>query len=352
MKEIAVQKWWSVLFGGVMVAATILVIVTPLVGWGLPKNVSSYGGAVDNLFHFILFITGIFFILTEALLVYFLFKYAGGAGKKEHVVGHHYAEEKVYWTSFFKRIARPVTVLIHDQHRLELAWSIVPGVILIIIAVTQIHTWLEIKDRNWMPKPGELPQQIEVSARQFEWRMRYPSAERMKSWEENPALADDFRPRRFFDKEMGQWISNYGQQEDDVHTVSEVHVWKDNRVLIHLATRDVIHSFYLPNLRLKQDALPGKIIPVWFESLEANTKLNDETGKWEDGFDPQEGTWGHSDRVWELACAELCGWGHYKMQGKLYVHETKEDFLKWLEYATKEQRRTQPEESKAKEEAQ
>ena len=346
------QKWWSLLFGGVMTAATILVIATPLVGWGLPKNVSSYGPAVDNLFHFILFITGLFFLLTEALLVYFMFVYAGVPGKKEHVVGHHYAEEKVFRASFFKNLARPVTVLIHDQHRLELAWSIVPGIILLIIAVTQIHTWLEIKDRNWMPKPGELPQQIEVSARQFEWRMRYPSAERMKSWEENPALADDFRPRRYFDQERGQWINNYGQQEDDIHTVNEVHVWQKNRVLIHLGTRDVIHSFYLPNLRLKQDALPGKIIPVWFEATDFNTKFNEETGQWEDGYDPDKGTWGNSDRIWELACAELCGWGHYKMQGKLYVHETKEDFLKWLDFATKEQRRTQPEAPKAKEEAQ
>ncbi len=341
------RKWWSLLFGGVMVAATLLVIITPLVGWGLPKNVSSYGGAVDKLFHFILFITGVFFILTEALLVYFMYAYAGGPGKKEHVVSHHDAEKKDSWTSYFKQIARPVTVLIHDQHRLELAWSIVPGIILLIIAVTQIQTWLEIKDRNWMPKPGKEKdtQQIEVSARQFEWRMRYPSAERMKSWDENPALADDFRPRRYWDQEARQWISNYGQQEDDVHVVNEVHVWKDNRVLIHLATRDVIHSFYLPNLRLKQDALPGKVIPVWFEATEANTRFNEETGKWEDGYryDKKTKTWVHDDEnIWELACAELCGWGHYKMQGKLYVHETKEDFLKWLDYATNEQRRTKP----------
>jgi cytochrome c oxidase subunit 2 len=335
-----------------MAAATILVIVTPLVRWGLPLNVSSYGGSVDLLFHFILFVTGFFFILTEALLVYFMFTYAGSPGKKEHVVDHQSAEEPVGLTSFFKNIARPVTVWIHDQHRLELAWSIVPGVILLIIAVTQIQTWLEIKDKSSMPEPGKQTQQIEVSARQFEWRMRYPSAERMKSWDEKPALAEDFRPRRFFDKESQQWITNYGQQEDDVHIVNEVHVWKDNKVLVHLATRDVIHSFYLPNLRLKQDALPGKVIPVWFKATEANTAFKEETGKWEDGYDPEAGTWGHSDRVWELACAELCGWGHYKMQGKLYVHETKEDFLKWLDYATKEERRTQPVEPKPNQDAQ
>ena len=54
----------------------------------------------------------------------------------------------------------------------------------------------------------------------------------------------------------------------------------------------------------------------------------------------------HAEQVWELACAELCGWGHYKMIGRLYVHPTKEDFLAWLTHARDEQNRTQPPDSK------
>src|SRR5205085_1623118 len=124
-----------------MSACTLLFLVAPFVGWWLPKNVSVFGGRVDALFYFILAITGFFFLLTEALLVYFMYTYAGGPGGKEHVVGHHYAEKKVFWTSFFKSVARPVTRIIHDQHRLELAWTLVPGVILLIIAVVQINVW-------------------------------------------------------------------------------------------------------------------------------------------------------------------------------------------------------------------
>ena len=71
------NKGWSLLFGGVMLAATISVVISPLVGWGLPKNVSSYGPDVDLLFHVILFVTGFFFILTETLLVYFMYAFAG-----------------------------------------------------------------------------------------------------------------------------------------------------------------------------------------------------------------------------------------------------------------------------------
>jgi cytochrome c oxidase subunit 2 len=255
--------------------------------------------------------------------------------------------------TFFRKVTKPLTGVIPDEHRLEMVWTLVPGVILFILAVAQIQTWLQIKDRNWMPKPGELPLQMEVSARQFEWRVRYPSPEHMASWESNPDSRDDFKPRRFLDKtkdkETKIWVDNGGSQVDDIHVVNEVHAWKGVRVLVHLTTRDVIHSFYLPNLRLKQDALPGKVIPVWFEVEDKpskkdfwNTKFNEDTRKWEDGYDPKKGTWGNDEQTWALVCAELCGWGHYKMQGRLYVHETKEDFMEWLKHTEKEQNRSKP----------
>lgn len=315
------QKWWSFLFGGVMLAATLSVIASPFVGWGLPKNVSSYGGQVDFLFHFILIITGFFFILTEAILVYFMYTYAAEPGRQEHVVGHHYSEKSVFWVQFFKKIAKPVTTVIHNQHRLELAWSIIPGIILVIISIVQIRAWADIKYQSRMPNPGEQPLNVEVSARQFEWRMRYPSPGRLAEWAAKPELAKDFA---------------FNPHEDDIHVVNEVHAWKGHKVLVHLKTRDVIHSFYLPNMRLKQDALPGKTIPVWFQATDFNTRET-ESGKWVDGYDPQTKENGKSEQIWELNCAELCGWGHYKMQGRLYVHETKEDFLKWLKDAQSKQ---------------
>ena len=340
------NKGWSLLFGGVMLAATISVAISPLVGWGLPKNVSSYGPAVDLLFHVILFVTGFFFILTETLLVYFMYAFAGRSNPPTHPRPVEKAESPP--GTFFRKVTKPLTGVIPDEHRLEMVWTLVPGVILFVLAVVQIQTWLQIKDRNWMPKPDELPLQMEVSARQFEWRVRYPSPKRMQSWDSDHKLADDFKPRRYLDPKTKIWIDNAGVQEDDLHLVNEVHVWKGVRVLVHLTTRDVIHSFYLPNLRVKQDALPGKVIPVWFEVPDKedfwNTKFNEDTRKWEDGYDPKKGTWESYEQTWALACAELCGWGHYKMLGRLYVHENKEDFMKWLEHAEKEQRRSKPEE--------
>jgi cytochrome c oxidase subunit 2 len=285
-----------------MLAAAGLFVVAPLAGWWLPRNVSSFGGAVDNLYYLILYTTGFFFILTEGILVYNMYKFSGPeAGRPQYV---------------------------HGNHLLEMSWTAVPAVVLVLVAFLQIKTWEDIKYQSRMPNPDQV---FEVSARQFEWRMRYPAAQTL-------------------DGILGSWKSGGRQgsviawarepQFDDIHVVNEVHTWKDAKVRLYLSTKDVLHSFYLPNLRLKQDALPGKIIPVWFQATEANTVYDDATKSWVDGYDGKEKN--QSSHIWDLACAELCGWGHYKMRGRLYVHADKADYLKWLAQAQTEQNRTQP----------
>jgi cytochrome c oxidase subunit 2 len=328
-----VNRWWSYFFGVVLLAALALFVAAPFVGWWLPKDVSSYGYRVDGLFYFILGITGFFFILVEALLVYFMYVYAERPSGQEHPVSPRYAEEKgALWTSVFKSAFRPVSALLHDQHRIELAWTIVPAAILLIIAFAQINAWADIKDPSNMPADPDVT--MVVSARMYEWRVRYPSTkpapEQLASWAVNPEI-------------------------DDVHVVNEVHTWKDAKVKVFLQTRDIIHSFYLPNLRLKQDALPGKTIPVWFQVIDYNTVPVDLAGRvvkgragrvdhWADGYDPDTGELGQDHQVWELACAELCGWGHYKMRGKLFVHEDKADYQRWLAAAKARQNSTRPSE--------
>jgi cytochrome c oxidase subunit 2 len=162
--------------------------------------------------------------------------------------------------------------------------------------------------------------------------MRYPSAERMKAWAKKEGESGYEDPRRFAQD----------KHADDIVLVSELHAWQNQRVLVQLKTQDVLHSFYLPNLRLKQDAVPGKTIPVWFMATEPNTKLNGD--HWEDGKGRNQQTGKPEDPnyVWDLVCAELCGWGHYKMQGRLFVHPTREDYLAWLAHAQSEQNRHNP----------
>jgi cytochrome c oxidase subunit 2 len=284
------QKGWSLFFGGVISAITGLTVYSGVSGrWWLPENICVFGGETDDLFYLILWLVAFFFILTQAILVYAMFRFTGQPGRK---------------AMFF-----------HGVVWLELVWTAVPSAILLFIAFAQIQAWNKIKVAARMPEPDQV---IQVSARQFEWRMRYPTDSRFRG---ASALRENA-------KQLDQWAKD--AQYDDLRIVNEVHIWEESKVRIFLTSRDVIHSFFLPNLRIKQDALPGKTIPVWFaaEKGTANTKYNPETKKWDV---PTENA--------DLACAELCGWGHYKMRGRLYIHKDREDYENWLKQAFEEQNR-------------
>lgn len=247
------HKLWSLLFLLVLVGGTLSFLVAPWLGWWLPEDVSTYGHKIDHLYNFILIITGITFIGTQAFLVYCLFSY-GGPRK-----------------AFF----------LHGNRRAETIWTLVPGVILFFLAIYQLGTWAEIKyPRRFPPEAKESPL-ARVVARQFEWRITYPGAD-------------------------GKFDTI-----DDLEVVNELHVPKGRPIVIQLTSMDVLHSFFLPYLRVKQDAVPGMTIPVWFEATRAGD--------------------------YDLACAELCGWGHYKMRGQLTVHETEEAFQEWLQKIRAEQ---------------
>ncbi len=297
------KKFWAILFGAVIAAETLLFVVAgfvPGLGWWLPQHFSSYGPDVDHLFYLILAFTGFFFLLTEGLLVYAMWKYVAQPGQK--------------------------STYTHGSHKLEVMWTIVPALILLFIAFAQVQAWAHIKYISRMPVPNQV---FEVTARQFEWRFRYPTAEQnaeiLKGWKEGSET-----------KAASDWQRE--PQADDIHLVNEVHTWKGARVRFYLKSRDVIHSFFLPNMRIKQDALPGKVIPVWFDSAGATAEANCH-------YDEATKTWViPPDKVArsELACAELCGWGHYKMRGLIYVHEDEADYNKWLAHASAEERRTSP----------
>jgi cytochrome c oxidase subunit 2 len=353
-----VSKWWSVLFAVVMLACLGLFIAAPIVGWWLPKQASYHAPNIDFLFYVILYITGFFFILTETLLVVFMWRYAAEPGQKRVPAPADQAHAPPQGGLF--NLAKKV---IHDEHRLEMLWTIVPAVILLYIAFAQIAAWAEAKYQSRMPHftegENKTSLQMEVTARQWEWRFRYPSPHTMDEWKKKP---DD----------AGVWARK--AQFDDVHVVNELHTWKDQPTLIHLRTNDIIHSFFLPQMRVKQDALPGKVIPVWFTPKLYNCKriekytpaakdgkppqppdhdhvwtLRDSkaTDKgyawvtWVDGYEPNpepgKDHFNDPSQIWELNCAELCGAFHYRMIGRVYVHESEADFRLWLAMAYKRQ---------------
>jgi len=324
-----VGKTWAIFFAVNMIAMAALCFAAPAMGMWMPDGVSTHSAAVDFLFYVILWITAFFFFLTEAVLIVFLWKY--GCGCKEIVTG-------------VPAFLKPIGGLIDTPHKIEMAWTIVPAAILLYIAFAQVGTWASVKYQSRMKQligEDKMPVVIEVSARQFEWRMRYPSAERFRDWLKNPTDAD---VKKDFDS-----FSRH-PQADDVHVVNELHVFgnlveadgvekfQGNPVMVHLSTRDVLHSFNLPQFRVKQDAVPGRVIPVWFTPTKYNT-VKAKSGSrqmWLDGMG-RNGKGEPEDKslIWDIACAELCGWGHWRMIGRVYVHSSQEDFLEWLEQAGK-----------------
>ena len=246
---------WSLIFLAVPVLGVATFAIAPSYNIWLPKNVSEHGSSIDGLFYFILALTGVVFIATEGLLFWFIWKYDAAKAKG------------------------PATY-IHGSHTLEVVWTIIPAATLLFLAIYQMNTWADVK----MRRPAMAPT-VEVVARQFEWRLRYPGRDGM----------------------LGT--------RDDLFLTNDLHLPVDEDVLIQLKSMDVLHSFFLPNFRIKQDAVPGMKIPVWFKAKE--------TGQF------------------DIVCAELCGWGHYKMKGRVTI-ESRADFERWLEETYARQEATQP----------
>ena len=212
--------------------------------WLLPETVSTYGPALDNLYYVILWITGIVFFVTEIILVIFLVKYRHKEGRKAEYI--------------------------HGNNTAEYLWTGITFVIVMVLAVMSKGIWDEIRDPDLIPA-NAYP--IQMMATQFEWNATYAGAD-------------------------GQFGTS-----DDFVSLNVLHIAVDQPVVVQLMAEDVIHSFFLPEFRVKQDAVPGMTIPVWFEATQ--------TGEF------------------TLACAELCGLGHYTMGGTVIVH-TQADFQNWL----------------------
>ncbi len=256
------MRYWSILFGvmGVLfVGSTLYGLVDPT--WWLPKNISlrspmHFGAEVDHLFILILWITGVVFVAVQLVMCWAMWRYSSDRN--------------------------PKATFMHGSHRLEVIWTILPAAILVFIALYQIGAWTEIKFRSNQPKVAPL---ADVTARQFQWKIRYPGPDGVMN------------------------------TADDLHLVNDLRFVKNEPVVINLRTQDVLHSFYLPELRIKQDAVPGLTIPVWFDADTAGT--------------------------YDIVCAELCGWGHTKMRGQITIYDTQRDFDEWMKSALLEQGRSQ-----------
>jgi len=208
----------------------------------LPENVSTYGGEIDKFFYVIYYITTTVFFLIAFSMIYFLIKYRYKEGRKA----------KYY----------------HGNNTLEIIWTSATFITMLILALVSKPLWSRIKQE--VP-PSNIV--VQVTGKQFNWEILYPGPD-----------------------------MTFGT-EDDYQIDNQLHVPVDRVVRVLLKSKDVIHSFFVPQLRLKQDTVPGREILAWFEATKP--------GKY------------------EIPCAELCGFGHSGMLGYLYVH-TAEEYDAWV----------------------
>ncbi len=203
----------------------------------LPENVSTFGGDIDSIIRTIWYVTVAWFFITIGTLAVFLVLYRRRDGRR---------------ASYIK-----------GERLGEAAWVLVP-----LVVVVALDLWLDFLGAPvWAKVKIERPPTdltIQITGKQFAWDVVYPGPDGKFG------TADD---RAFLD---------------------ELHVPVGKPVHVVLKAKDVIHSFFLPNFRLKQDMVPGRTIEGWFEATKP--------GKY------------------ELPCAELCGFGHSGMKGWLYVH--------------------------------
>jgi cytochrome c oxidase subunit II len=260
--------------GSTTVAAALAVFLLVFTGitvylfitkpWWFPPSITEVGNLIDSQFHRTLIITGIVFVLAQLGLAWVIFKYRDHGQKASYFEGNN---------------------------AFEVIWTLATIVLFVGLGLYAESAWATV---HFEPaKAGDL--QIEVTGQQFTWDFRYAGPDG-KFGMLKPAMvsASTGNP-------LGLDRNDPEAKDDIVTPILGVPVNREVELLIR--SQDVTHSFFVRELRIKQDAVPGMIIHMHFTATQ--------TGEY------------------DLACAELCGLGHYKMSSKLKVM-TDAEFAEWL----------------------
>ena len=208
----------------------------------LPESLSTTAPLIDRLFYVILAITGGVLVAVQVTLVTFAIRYRRRPGR---AAGYT-----------------------HGNSLVEIIWTAVPALVLLGLLGSSQKVWSQIRGT---PPPADL--EVEITAEQFAWNIRYAGPDGV-----------------------------FGTA-DDRTTLNQLHLPVGRTVLIRLTSKDVIHSFFVPQFRIKLDAVPGITGHLWIKPTKPASV--------------------------EIACAELCGLGHYRMRGFLTI-EPPAAFQAWL----------------------
>jgi cytochrome c oxidase subunit 2 len=253
---------------------------------GMPPLAAAHGGQIDNLIGWIHIFMLILFVGWGGFFLYVLVR--------------------------FRQSRNPVAdyrgVTSHRSTYLEIGVAVVEAVLLIGFAIPL-----------WAARVGDLPPEnealvVQVTGEQFAWNIHYPGPDRafgrtdvsLLDLQSNPLGLDRSDPAA----------------KDDVTTVNQLYLPVNRPVIVRLRSKEVIHSFGVPEFRVKQDAIPGLTIPIWFIPTVTTAEMRTRTG--------------NPEFQYEIACAQLCGLGHARMRGFVTV-QSAEEFQKWLDDTIAEQ---------------
>ena len=233
---------------------------------GLPLQASAHAAEIDQIIVIVHWLMLVLFVGWGAFFIYTLIRFRASANPKADHAG----------------------VKSHTSSYLEIAVAVVEAVILVAFA---LPAWA-VRVNDLPPEDGATV--VHVIAKQFEWHTVYPGPD-----------------GRFGRRDLSLITSTNGigldrsdpNGADDIHTVNQLNLPVDTPVIAYLSTMDVIHSFAITSMRVKQDAIPGVEIPLWWEPTV--------TGNY------------------EINCSQLCGLGHYRMRGFVTVMSD-EDYQSFL----------------------
>lgn len=239
---------------------------------GMPIAASTHAGEIDEMIVLVHWLMAILFVGWGLFFLFVLFRFRRGANPKASYTG---AKGKI-------------------SKGLEVAVAIVEVVLLVFYA---IPAWA--KRVKAFPAENEAVV-VKVVGEQFAWNVQYPGPDgKFGRTDINLVAADNPLGLDRRDPDA----------KDDVTTINQLYLPVDRPVLVHLMSKDVIHSFGLYEMRVKQDAVPGMSIPVWF--------IPNRVGEY------------------EITCSQLCGLGHFRMRGFVTVQNAA-DYQKWMSDQLKE----------------
>jgi len=247
---------------------------------GLPALATTHGGQIDNLIGWVHVFMLLLFVGWGAFLTYALIR--------------------------FRKSANPVANYTGVKSHMS---SYLEGAVLVIELVLLFAFSIPL----WAARVDHLPSESEalvvhLTAEQFAWNVRYAGPDgkfgktdiKMIDVSDNPLGIDRSDPAA----------------KDDVTTLNQLYLPANKPIIVKLRSKDVIHSFNVPEFRVKQDAVPGLTIPVWFVPNVTTAEMRSRTG--------------NAEFQYEIACAQLCGLGHYRMRAYVTVLSP-EEFQKWMQ---------------------